>query len=247
MTLYISIVNHNHDDLICSNENLIEIANQHSVVIKSNTTASDHLINFCITNKIVLLQGNTIKGFGENNNDVFQHIKSKSNPEKDFFLILNPDVFISLQNINELLRQVERYNSDISAINLFKDSEKKTFDNSIRYFPNLLNPIKSLLNIKRNDFYDKSMIKNPHNIDWAAGSFLLIRCNVFQKLEGFDSRYFMYYEDADLCRRAHKLGFTVKYFPEITAIHLAQHQNRKILSKHFYYYCCSFIRYFLKS
>lgn len=247
MKLYVSIVNHHHDDLICSNKMLEAIAQKYTVIIKSNTTPNDSLNNFCNKNNIKLLIGDKTKGFAANNNDVFKSISNKINFDSDYFLILNPDIFIQPDAIERLLKQAEEHHSDISAINLFKDLEKKTFDNSIRYSPSLLNPIKSLLNIKRNDFYDKSKIENPHDIDWAAGSFLLIRCNVFRKLEGFDPSYFMYYEDADLCRRAHKLGFTIKYFPEITAIHLAQHQNRKILSKHFYYYCCSFTRYFLKS
>lgn len=245
MKLFISIVNHNHDQLICSNTQLSEIAQHYSIIIKSNTQASNELIEFCKNNTIDLLQGEVTKGFGENNNEVFEHIKPKVNLKKDLFLVLNPDIYISLKEIEKLLTQVKEQNSDISAINLFKDFEQQIPDNSIRYSPNIINPIKSLLKIKRNDYYDKTKIQEPIEIDWAAGSFLLIKCNIYQKLGGFDEKYFMYYEDADLCRRAHNLNFSIKYFPQIIAIHLAQHQNRNILSKHSWYYLKSHLRYFM--
>ena len=56
-------------------------------------------------------------------------------------------------------------------------------------------------------------------VAWATGGCLLIRRDCFQTLDGFDNRFFLYYEDVDLCKRAKEAGFEVWYSPDVAAIH----------------------------
>ncbi|CCN47656.1 putative glycosyltransferase [Vibrio nigripulchritudo MADA3029] len=246
MALFISVINHNHDDMICANPTLSMLSAQHMVIIKSNSIATEKLKNYCDTSGITLIQGNTAKGFGANNNEVFEYLQHAIQPD-DYFLVLNPDVEITSNSINDLLAQVEHYNSDISAVNLFKDEHYAIYDNSIRKYPELLGPLRSLVGLQRRDVFDKSLVASPTKIDWAAGSFLLFKAACFEMLEGFDEKFFMYFEDADICTRANKDGFNVFYFPDIKAIHYASHQNRNVFSKHFYWYCVSALLYQLKT
>jgi len=51
------------------------------------------------------------------------------------------------------------------------------------------------------------------------GSALLVRASLFRSLGGFDERYFMYYEEADLCRRARDTGASVVFEPSARAVH----------------------------
>ncbi|CCN70296.1 glycosyltransferase [Vibrio nigripulchritudo] len=245
MALFISVINHNHDDMICANPTLSKLSAQHAVIIKSNSIATEKLKNYCDTSKITLIQGDTAKGFGANNNEVFEYLQHTIQPD-DYFLVLNPDVEITNNSINDLLAQVKRYNSDISTINLFKDEHYTIHDNSIRKYPKLLGPLRSLAGLKRHDVFDKSLVTSPTKIDWAAGSFLLFKAACFETLKGFDEKFFMYFEDADICTRANKNGFNVCYFPDIKAIHYASHQNRNVFSKHFYWYCVSTLLYQFK-
>ncbi|WP_135455707.1 glycosyltransferase family 2 protein [Vibrio echinoideorum] len=247
MALFISVVNHSHDDIICANPTLKKLAKEHSIVLKSNTIATYKLKQYCQSSGITLIQGDNKKGFGANNNEVFNYlINKKEMKNKDYFLILNPDIEVNNSTINSLISKVAIERKPISTINLFTDREMTKFDNSIRHFPSLLNPIKSILNIKRDDQYDKSQIFSPVNIDWAAGSFLLFKCEVFKKLQGFDEKYFMYFEDVDICKRAKNEGDLVTYYPELKGVHLAQHSNRKLLSKEFLYYLKSTLIYFIR-
>lgn len=240
MTLFISIINHGHDDMIVANPTLVSLAKEFKVIIKSNTPASNSLSNYCTEHGITLIQGKTTKGFGANNNEVFRYVVHNHQPiEQDYFLVLNPDVEIETKSLNDLIQKAKSKNSDISAINLFTDREFSCYDNSIRQYPKLLSPLKSLLRIKRNDVYDKNQINHPIKIEWAAGSFLLFKIDCYEKLGGFDEKYFMYFEDADIFRRANKKHFNTFYFPDIKAIHYASHQNRRVFSKHFYWYCKS--------
>nr|BCN22393.1 rhamnosyltransferase [Vibrio mimicus] len=244
MKLFISVINHNHDQIIVSNPTLQQLATKHHVILKSNTPASQELTDYCFKNNITLLQGKSVKGFGANNNEVYNYARTKLEmKDEDFFLVLNPDVEITLESVNKLISEVMLLSTDIASINLYKDKNLTIYDNSIRHYPKLFSPIKTLLGIKRSDIFDKSVIDKPIRIDWAAGSFLLFKSACYQNLNGFDEKYFMYFEDADICTRANKNGFNVFYIPSIKAIHYASHQNRRIFSKHFIWYWKSSLLY----
>ncbi|MBF9001169.1 glycosyltransferase [Vibrio nitrifigilis] len=245
MAVFISVVNHNHDEMIVSDNTLKELSKQYSVVLKSNTQPTLELTAYCNDAGIHLLTSNQPKGFGANNNEIFEFTKKKLDMKtEDYFLALNPDVIIDNQSLNQLVKLADTHQSDISAINLYRNKEKTEFDNSIRRQHSLLNPLRGLLGVLRKDIYDKSTIKEPVRIDWAAGSFLLFRAETYEELGGFDERYFMYFEDADICKRAIQKGKNVMYFPQIEAIHLAQHDNRKIFSKNFFWYTISLIKFY---
>jgi N-acetylglucosaminyl-diphospho-decaprenol L-rhamnosyltransferase len=55
--------------------------------------------------------------------------------------------------------------------------------------------------------------------EWLSGSALCVRRSAFEVLGGFDERFFMYSEDADLCKRIRNLGYSVCYEPRVTARH----------------------------
>jgi hypothetical protein len=55
--------------------------------------------------------------------------------------------------------------------------------------------------------------------DWVSGGSLCIETALFRKLGGFDERFFMYYEDIDLCRRAKQIGRDVQWTQQITVWH----------------------------
>ena len=56
-------------------------------------------------------------------------------------------------------------------------------------------------------------------VDWLSGACLLVRRDAFLAAGGFDERFFLYWEDADLCRRLRKRGFHIRYVPGATAVH----------------------------
>ena len=63
-------------------------------------------------------------------------------------------------------------------------------------------------------------------IDWAMGASLLIRRELFERVGGFDERFFLYWEDADLCRRLRDLGYTIRYVPAARVVHVGGHSAR---------------------
>ncbi len=59
----------------------------------------------------------------------------------------------------------------------------------------------------------------PAPVDWVSGACMVIRREVFESLGGFDERFFMYFEDADLCRRVREAGWRVYHAPGIEVFH----------------------------
>ena len=64
--------------------------------------------------------------------------------------------------------------------------------------------------------------KKDQHPGWLAGTALLIRRDVYQKLKGLDEKIFMYAEDVEFCLRAKKLGFKPDYFSRPRLTHLGQ-------------------------
>ena len=56
-------------------------------------------------------------------------------------------------------------------------------------------------------------------VDWVSGACVLARREALLAEHGFDERYFLYWEDADLCRRLRTRGYEVRYVPGATAVH----------------------------
>ena len=64
-------------------------------------------------------------------------------------------------------------------------------------------------------------------VDWLSGACMLARRDALLSVGGFDERYFLYWEDADLCRRLRKSGNHVRYVPSAVAIHRVGHSSRR--------------------
>ena len=56
-------------------------------------------------------------------------------------------------------------------------------------------------------------------VDWVMGAAMLVRRDRFDAVGGFDARYFLYWEDADLCRRLWARGWSTRYVPGARVTH----------------------------
>ncbi len=68
---------------------------------------------------------------------------------------------------------------------------------------------------------------NCFNTDWLAGMFLLLRREAFAAVGGFDERFHMYCEDADLCLRLQLAGWRVRLVEDVAVVHAAQRASRR--------------------
>ncbi|ATF49055.1 dTDP-Rha--alpha-D-GlcNAc-pyrophosphate polyprenol alpha-3-L-rhamnosyltransferase [Citrobacter werkmanii] len=242
--LFVSTVSHNNDQMIVENNVLPSLSSNYEVVVKCNTKCTDLLRSLEKENNIHIIDDEYSRGFGDNNNIAFEYCKSNLGMQPDdYFLTLNPDVIIDIHIIHQLLDRVVNRNIGIATINLFKDLELKNTEGSIRRFPGVFTPAITFLLGRNPDEYHKESIDCEVFVDWAAGSFLLFKASVYEELGGFDEKYFMYFEDVDICRRARKYGYKIIYYPDLKATHFGAYRNRNILSKNFVWYLRSYIAY----
>ena len=81
---------------------------------------------------------------------------------------------------------------------------------------------------KRNVVRDTAALGDRASVvvDWVSGACMLARRDALERVGGFDQRYFLYWEDADLCRRLRAQGYHVRYAPDATAIHRVGQSSR---------------------
>ena len=60
---------------------------------------------------------------------------------------------------------------------------------------------------------------HPTSVDWVSGACMVVRRETLQDIGPLDERFFMYFEDADLCRRARAAGWLVYYLPQVEIVH----------------------------
>jgi GT2 family glycosyltransferase len=71
--------------------------------------------------------------------------------------------------------------------------------------------------------YDRTL-----EVDWVVESCFAIRREIFEKINGFDERFFMFFEGPDLCKRVRLLRHKVYFYPEAKAVLLEGHTHSKI-------------------
>ncbi|QGY05826.1 glycosyltransferase family 2 protein [Methylobacterium mesophilicum SR1.6/6] len=80
-------------------------------------------------------------------------------------------------------------------------------------------------------------------VDQVMGAFLMIRRDLFTALGGFDPRFFVYWEDVDLCARARATGFAVRHVAGAVARHEGQGTTRQVRARRLFYFLRSQILY----
>ena len=83
---------------------------------------------------------------------------------------------------------------------------------------------------KRNVVAADGSGKASIEVDWVSGACMLARRSALDRVGGFDERYFLYWEDADLCRRLRGQGYQIRYVPGATAVHRVGHSSRVVRS-----------------
>ncbi|HLN19368.1 MAG TPA: glycosyltransferase family 2 protein [Patescibacteria group bacterium] len=133
----------------------------------------------------------------------------------EILLFLNPDTEILSDNIEDVLKILKTNNSIVGARLI--DSQNKTHRWSAGRKINLYDLLRNNLQIPRSKKIWNS--KNSISADWVSGTSLFIKKKDFEKLNGFDENFFMYFEDIDLCRRAKKGGLKIIYYPTFSIFH----------------------------
>jgi hypothetical protein len=150
-----------------------------------------------------------------------------------YLCFLNPDTVL-LSDIKKITSEFEE-NKKVGVIGVKLVNEKGVTQNWIAgkkiTFISLV-----LENIgwpqSKNIFSDSKKIA----VDWVTGGAFFVRRKIFEKSIGFDEKFFIYYEDVDLCRRIQNSGWQIVYLPEIGIFHQGSHSFVSSPNQKKYYY-----------
>ena len=71
----------------------------------------------------------------------------------------------------------------------------------------------------RNQFPALGAPSLPTVVDWVSGACMVVRRETLEGISPLDERFFLYFEDTDLCRRARENGWRIFYLPEVEVLH----------------------------
>jgi len=183
---------------------------------------------------ITIIKNSTPKGFGANHNQAFRQASGQ------LFCVVNPDIRFESDPFPSLLEGLKDPTVGISAPLVIGPAGE--LEDSTRRFPT---PVCILLKVfGQQNKYEISLMNCGFDPDWVGGMFMLFPHQVFQQLHGFDERYFLYYEDVDVCARLRLAGYRVAVCNRSQVVHHAQRSSHRSL-KYFRWHLASMIRFFL--
>ena len=177
---------------------------------------------------------NSNKGFSEGNNKGVKYASG------EYLFFLNADTLICNDFLRSLTDEFEEGRAGIIGLKLLNADMslqlscwfENTFLNEVsnktleRKFSNNAKEVHSKF----------EEVKDTKKVEWVTGAAIVMRREIFEKLNGFDEDYFLFYEDADICKRASKYAIPVYYFPKSEIIHLkGENVNNKFKSDTYYY------------
>jgi hypothetical protein len=167
-------------------------------------------------------------GFGAAHNKILEKIKETSS----YHLILNPDVVFKPDGILTLINELKN-NSYVGVISPKVIYPSGELQFTCRKHPIFIEHIYRRLGMfkthtQKQEYRDQDLSR-PFNPDFVHGCFMLFKTQEFVNVNGFDERYFMYLEDADICRKLAQNQQKVLYYPKV----IIEHKHQKGSAKKF--------------
>ncbi|QQS20536.1 MAG: glycosyltransferase family 2 protein [Candidatus Moraniibacteriota bacterium] len=192
----------------------------HEILVVDNSETADIDSSFQAEfPEVQFLYAEKNRGMGAGNN------LAATKAEGKFLLILNPDTAVRKTAVSTLFSLL-RDRPDIGIVGPKLLNPDGTLQYSCLRFPEFWTPIFRRTFLGRwapRHLARYLMIDFDHcetrDVDWMMGSCLMIRTDFYRRAGGFDERFFMYFEDIDLCRRAWREGLRVVYCPQAEVVH----------------------------
>jgi GT2 family glycosyltransferase len=167
------------------------------------------------------------RGFGGNHNAAFRR-----GPAEGWFCVANPDVRVGADVLARLAATLAAHPSAAVAAPRVRDQAGR-LQNSARRLPTPARIARRALPLRPGLDYPAG--SGRRQVDWVAGMLMLFPARVFAELRGFDERFFLYYEDVDLCCRARLAGYEVLLDETTSVTHDGlwdSHRNPRYLAWH---------------
>lgn len=171
------------------------------IVVDNNSSDSTIEVAESLGAQVIIMNEN--KGFSAANNVGLKRASG------DYVAFVNPDARVDYSSLDELATVAKESRGIVSPQLVNDDS---TLQPNGRGIPRFISKLNNRIEFSRrlSDDYtlyaDESETKNTF---WLIGAAICAERSVFEELLGWNERYFLYYEDKDICCRAHLAGYPV--------------------------------------
>lgn len=191
------------------------------------------------TEEATVIKNNKNLGFGAAHNVVLDRQLGK------YHFVINPDITINSDVLSDMVDYMENNSDVVMAMPkiLNTDGTEQKLPKERPTFKRLF--LGRLSDKIRSEYvWANKDITEPQEINFCTGCFFCIRTDVFKKLLGFDQRYFMYLEDADLALKAKGKG-KVMILPQFNVTHAWERESSKSF-KYLFIHIISGFKFLLK-
>ena len=169
-------------------------------------------------------------GFAAGNNVGFKTAQGR------YLLLLNPDALLDKESLQRAIRHMEADpKAGMGGGRLL--GRDGSLQPSARLFPSLLNELLAITGLaarfpKSRFFgrFDRTWDTSERHamVDWVPGAFTIIRKSALDQVGAFDERFFLYYEEVDLCRRFKAAGWNIWYWPDVVVRHWGGESSKTV-------------------
>jgi GT2 family glycosyltransferase len=180
--------------------------------------------------EVRLITSSVNLGFAGANNRAFPACRGR------YVVLLNSDAFLTSGALPLSVKHMEE-NPRVGIGGARLVGRDGGWQPSARMFPSILNDLLMLSGLSgrfpKSRFFgrvDRTWASplEEADVDWVPGAYSIIRRDALEKVGYFDSRFFLYYEEVDLCRRFKNEGYGVHYWPDIEVIHLGGESSKTL-------------------
>ena len=242
MKITVGIVSYNTRDLtcLCVESVLKAIDQKHGIVVLADNGSSDGTLEAISARypEVVLLSLPENPGYGGALNQIL------SKHPAPYFLAMNSDVLVTSDTLAQMLIYLVAH-PECALVGPSIKGTDGSIQTSCKRFPTLQSVLSELLildyllpnNPWLSRFYYRDVsLEIPTIVETVMGAIMLIRMEALIQIGGFDSRFWLYFEETDLCRRLKNSGYTVAFVPQATAIHVHRASTRQTMARQMDYY-----------
>ncbi len=197
------------------------------IVVDNSPTADSKFLLHKVEPNLIYLESQNL-GFGHANN------KGMNVAQGSYILLLNSDTELienSLLKCVNKLNAINRETNSSAMLGCQLINKDHSFQHS--FFPFLKDSVFLLLRCTNPIFYKMFRTdlyyqyeSNLKKVGDISGAFMMFNRELFEITKGFDTDFFMYYEESDWCRNRIKKHFGIYYFPETKVIHIGSSSTK---------------------
>lgn len=201
------------------------------IVVDNGSEGNDiEILRQRFENYIHIIENGINYGFCEGNNIAIRWLLDNSKP--DYFLLLNNDTVVAPEFLTELVKVAESHpSSGIIGPKAYLYDDPNRF--WLVWFEVDMNKGRAF-HVGSGE-YDRGQYENIKDVDYVAGSCLLIKLKVIQNVGLLDTSYFAYWDEADYCLRVRKGGYKIIYAPKAIIWHKVSASAKQVSGIYEYY------------